>query len=362
VGTAIVGGVLAGKPGNGGNAWSRLSLVLGLRRLGFDVLFVEQLESLAPDGSEYFEQVCAQFGVEGYLVHGAPSPELVARAEGASLLLNVGGHLTFETFKSAPRVRVYLDDDPGYTQFWHVRGLLGERLAGHDFHFTFGENIGHPACSVPTGGIEWRALRPPVLLDEWPVVDSAWDRFTTVASWRGAYGRIEAHGRTFGQKAHEFRRFVEVPERIPQKFEIALDIDPADAADSLLLRNHGWNLVDPRAVAASPDDFRGYVQGSAAEFSVAQGIYVETGCGWFSDRTTRYLASGKPALVQDTGFSSNLPTGQGLIAFTTIDEAAAGAEAIVRDYGVHAEAARSLAVEYFDSDKVLGRLLEEVGV
>jgi hypothetical protein len=362
VATAIVGGVLAGKPGNGGNAWSRLSFVLGLRRLGFDALFVEQLESMAPEGSEYFEQVCAQFGVEGYLVFDAPSPELVARTEAASLLLNVGGHLTLEIFKSAPRVRVYIDDDPGYTQFWHVRGLLGERLADHDFHFTFGENIGRPACSVPTGGIDWRPLRPPVLLDEWPVADGARGRFTTVASWRGAYGRVEADGRTLGQKAHEFRRFVEVPERIPQKFEIALAIDPADAADGTLLRNHGWNLVDPLAVAASPDDFRGYVQGSGAEFSVAQGIYVETECGWFSDRTTRYLASGKPALVQDTGFSSNLPTGKGLIAFRTLDEAAAGAEAIMRDYDLHAEVARSLAVEYFDSDKVLGRLLEEVGV
>ena len=146
------------------------------------------------------------------------------------------------------------------------------------------------------------------------------------------------------------------------KDEIALDIDPSDATDGNLLRNHGWRLVDPRAVAASPDDFRAYVQGSAAEFSVAQGLYVDTACGWFSDRTTRYLASGKPALVQDTGFSRNLPTGKGLIAFRTLDDAVAGAESIVRDYETHAAAARAIAEEYFDSDKVLGRLLEVVTV
>jgi hypothetical protein len=205
-------------------------------------------------------------------------------------------------------------------------------------------------------------MRPPVLLAEWPVVEGVREGFTTVASWRGAYGRVEADGRLLGQKAHEFRRFVTVPTLIPHKFEIALDIERADAADSELLRNHGWHLVDPRGVAASPDDFRRYVQGSAAEFSVAQGIYVETRSGWFSDRTTRYLASGKPALVQDTGFSLNLPTGRGLVAFTTPDEAAAGAESIVRDYDAHSAAARQIAVDYFDSDKVLGQLLEEVGL
>jgi len=278
------------------------------------------------------------------------------------LLLNVGGHLTIEPLKHSARVRIFIDDDPGYTQLWHARGLLGNRLDGHDFHFTFGENIGRPECSLPTGGVDWRALRPPVFLDEWPVIDGSRERFTTVASWRGAYGRVEADGHLFGQKAHEFRRFVEIPERTAHKFEIALDIDPSDAADSNLLRNHGWGLVDPRAVAASPDDFRAYVQGSAAEFSVAQGIYVETACGWFSDRTTRYLASGKPALVQDTGFARNLPTGKGLIAFRTLADVVAGAEAIARDYETHAAAARAIAQEYFDSDKVLGHLLEVVGL
>jgi hypothetical protein len=103
------------------------------------------------------------------------------------------------------------------------------------------------------------------------------------------------------------------------------------------------------------------VQGSAAEFSAAQGIYVETQCGWFSDRTVRYLASGKPALVQDTGFSRNLPTGEGLIAFRTLDEAVAGVRSIVSDYQCHSLAARAIAEEYFDSDKVLGSLLDEVG-
>ena len=147
-----------------------------------------------------------------------------------------------------------------------------------------------------------------------------------------------------------------------RRFEIALDIDPADERDLVALRDHGWHVVDPTVVASGPVAFRQYVQASGAEFSVAQGIYVETQSGWFSDRTVRYLASGRPVLVQDTGFSRNYPVGEGLVAFRTMDEAVAGAERIARDYAGHGRAARAIAEAYFDSDRVLGRLLEETGL
>jgi hypothetical protein len=360
--SAIVGGALATKSGNGGNAWTRLNLVLGLRRLGFDVCLVEQLAA-TPEQAAYFEGVCGAFGVSGYLVDGAPPPELVERAEDADLLLDVGGHLTVKPLRSAPRIKVFLDDDPGYTQFWHAQGLLGDRLDGHDFYFTFGENLGRPGCSVPTNGIDWRPTRPAVVLEEWPVVAAAdRDRFTTIASWRGAYGRVEHDGHVYGQKAHEFRKLAELPRRVPQTLEIALEIAPADAADAKLLRERGWRLVDPLLHTGEPDDFRRYVQGSAAELSPAQGIYVETGSGWFSDRTAAYLASGKPAVVQETGFSRTIPAGEGLLAFRTPADAATAVERIARDYDAHAEAARELAETWFDSDVVLGRLLDEVGL
>ena len=163
----------------------------------------------------------------------------------------------------------------------------------------------------------------------------------------------------YGLKLDEFRKVIELPERAPQTFELALDIHPAEKSDLEALQTHGWRLVDPRSVAGDPDLFRSYVQGSAAEFSVAQGIYVETNSGWFSDRTTRYLASGKPALVQDTGFSETIPTDEGLLAFGTLEEAVAGAEAIAADYDRHARAAREIAEQYFDSDTVIAKLLED---
>jgi hypothetical protein len=383
--TVVVSGVVANKYLNGGATWTRLNWVLGLKKLGLRVYFVEQIGredcrnadgNVVPFGDcvnlAYFNAVMKQFGLAGSAalvyengeqIHGASGPELLEVAEAADLLINITGHLTLEPLKSRFRRKVYIDLDPGYTQFWHAGGSAGSRLEGHDFFFTVGENIGTASCAIPTGGVDWRPVRQPVVLEEWPVSGAARrDRFTTVASWRGPYGPVRHGDTTFGQKVHEFRKYLELPGRVRATFEIALDIHPADGKDLDLLRRHGWQVVEPTAVAPDPPAFRRYIQTSAAEFSVAQGIYVQTNSGWFSDRTVRYLASGKPALVQDTGFGRSYPVGEGLVAFSTPAEAADGAERILCDYGGHCQAARALAETYFDSDKVLARLLEEVGV
>jgi hypothetical protein len=367
---AIVSGVLAGKPGNGGNVWARLSVVFGLRRLGFQAFFVEQMEQVGAENLAFFEAVTKQLGLSGSAAlvagrdcHGMKRSELDAIAADAGLLINFGGHLTIPELVRPIRCKVYLDDDPGYTQFWDASRTTGARLAGHDIYFTFGENIGRPGCPIPTGGIDWRPTRPAVVVSDWPnAVGGEAGAFTTVATWRGPYGPVTWNGRTFGLKLHEFRKFIELPGLTGSSFELALDIHPDEHGDLALLRDHGWRLADPREVAGDPLAFRSFVQRSVAEFSPAQGIYVETASGWFSDRTVRYLASGKPALVQDTGFSSNLPTGDGLLAFRTLDEAVAGVESIVSDYGRHSRAARAIAEEYFNSDLVLGRIVEQTAV
>ena len=361
---AIVSGALANKPANGGNAWTRLSYVLGLARLGFDVVFVEQIEQPSTEAAEYFEAVCGRFGVDGELIVDGQIPDgLLDRAEGSDVLVNIGGHLTTPRLKEAARVAIFLDDDPGYTQFWYAEGALVDRLEGHDAYFTYGVNIGRERCPIPAGGITWKPARPPVVLTEWPRARAdAFDRLTTVASWRGAYGRVAAGGRLFGQKAHEFRKLASLPSLVEQQLEIALQIDEADAADGQLLSEGGWRIVEPGSVAADPDAFRRYVQSSSGEVSAAQGIYVETESGWFSDRTAAYLASGKPSLIQDTGFNGGLPVGEGLIAFRTLDEAADGARRLARDYDAHADAARAIAERHLDSDVVLERMLDEAGL
>jgi hypothetical protein len=381
----IVSGALANKAGNGGAAWTRLSWALGLKRLGCDVYFIEQIAPrvcLDASGARceldrsvnlaYFRDVTGRFGLgnssalvsenDGRTI-GLSSTDLIHVADAADLLVNISGHLTLETLKPRCRKRVFIDLDPGYTQFWHAQRLAEERLRDHHAYFTIGENIGTPACGIPIGDIAWRPIRQPVVLDEWPAATHASPvRFTTVASWRGPYGRVTHNGLQFGLKAHEFRKFATLPTLTGHPFEIALEVDPADRPDVESLQRNAWRIVDPRSVAGDPFMFRRYIQESAAECSVAQGIYVETQTGWFSDRTTRYLASGKPALVQDTGFGRNYPTGHGLVPFRTVEEAARGADLIMRDYEVHSRAARTVAEAFFDSDKVLRGLLQEVGV
>jgi len=382
---AIVSGALGNKPFNGGNAWSRLSWVTGFRRLGFNVVFVEQIEPehcVDADGAPapfaqsanraYFKATMDRFGLSascallcgnGRSGYGLSLADLESRADQADLLFNLSGHLTIPELVGRIDCKVYYDDDPGFTQIWQATGGAGPRLEGHRHYLTLGANIGAPDCTIPTVGIHWRHTRPPVVLDDWPAQPvGAFDRMTTVASWRGAFGPVQYRGKAYGLKAHEFRKVFELPRRSGRPFELALHIHPAETRDLEALHTHGWRIVDPRTVADTPDAFRRYVQTSGAEFSVAQGVYGETNSGWFSDRTVRYLASGRPALVQETGFSRHVPTGEGLLSFRTLDEAVEGVERIAGDYERHCRAARRVAEEYFASDKVIGRMMAGIGL
>lgn len=384
--TVIIGGPLASKYGNGGIAWNVLSYVLGLKKLGLKVYYLEEISSSACTftGEEassidsslngiYFQRITEQFGLkgsaalidreEGRVVYGAAKDDILAAAEEASLLINISGHLTLGPWlRRIPR-KIYIDEDPGFTQFWYHDGNPGIRLSGHDLYYTVGENIGDIDCPIPQSNIAWRTTRQPVVLDHWPMkITSGPIRFTTVASWRGPYGPVEFDGKRFGLKVHEFRKFMALPSLASPDFEVALDIHPSDSTDLESLRRNGWKVINPQTIAADPVSFRSYLQQSSAEFSVAQGIYVETNSGWFSDRSARYLASGKPVLVQDTGFRRSLPVGEGLLTFRDLNEAVSGAERIARDYEKHCHAARAIAEIYFDSNKVLGRLLEEAGL
>jgi hypothetical protein len=324
------------------------------------------------ENRRYFEDIVERFGLSGRAsllfdggreASGVALEDLLPVAEEAQLLVNISGHLDLEPLMSRLRRKAYVDLDPGFTQFWHAQGIGGSRLEGHDAYFSVGENVGRPGCEIPTCGFDWTAVRPPVVLDEWPVAaDGDANRFTTVGAWRGAFGPVHHEGRTYSLKVHEFRKVIGLPRRAPQRFEIALLIHPGDDPDREALEANGWAIVDPRAAVPGPLEFRDYVQASGAEFSVAQGIYVETNSAWFSDRTVRYLASGRPALVQDTGFSAHLPTGEGLVAFGDLDGAVAGAERIAADYAAHRQAARALAESHFDSDVILPRFLEEAGL
>ena len=392
---AIVAGAIANKPLNGGESWVRLSWILGLRRLGFDVYFAEVLGAAAcvdaagrpaafadSVNRAHLEGVVGEFALRertslldehGERLYGLDAAQLGEVISEAEVLFDVSGHLGAMPPAARARRRVYVDLDPGFTQAWHADPSMAFALSGYDRYVTVGLNVGSAGCPVPVAGVQWIATLPPIVLDEWAgghpgrETDEQADRdayrFTTVATWRTPYGPIEIGGRSLGLKHHEFRRLIELPGLVDgAQFELALDIDRADAEDLRALQTHGWSVVSPRRVAGTPDDFRDYVRRSCAEFSVAQPAYVQTASGWFSDRTAAYLAAGRPALVQDTGVGSTLELGEGLLTFSTPREAAERARRIVADPVAHAQAARSLAERHLDSDRVLARLLQALGI
>jgi hypothetical protein len=320
------------------------------------------------EGARYLRTVMERFGLggdyalldeRGHSVAGIDRARLRDRLARSCFLLNVMGYLDDEELLAAAPRRVFLDIDPGFPQMWRDLGLA-DPFAGHDVFVTIGENLGRPGCPIPTCGIDWVRTRQPLVLDLWPEQSSNGGSFTTVGSWRGAYGPIEWEGRTYGLRVHEFRKFFELPDMSGLQFELALDIDDAETRDLDLLRAHGWELVDPDRVACDPVAYQRYVVGSKAEFVVAKNLYVDTRSGWFSDRSACYLASGKPVVAQDTGLDGLYPLGEGLVAFRTVDEAAAAVHEVAGDYGRHARAARELAAAYFDSDLVLANLVDAV--
>jgi hypothetical protein len=369
-GRIAIAGAMAQKPGSAGHAWQFLQYLAGFRDLGYEVLFLDRLAgppAAQAAGAAWLEEVLGGVGLEGAWSLDLGDGRHAGVDRGAALrfladaeiLLNVMGFLTDEELLGAARRPVFLDTDPGFGQMWHALGLA-DLFAGHDAHVTIGERLGAPGCTVPDCGLRWITSPQPVVLGLWPAMaPGTGQRFTSIASWRGAYGPVDFEGRTYGLRVHQARRFADLPRLAGGSFELALDIHPADAADAALLRAGGWKLVEPAAVAASPAAYRGYIQRSDAELMVAKGMYVDSRSGWISERSLCYLASGRPVLAQDTGFTELYPAGEGLLAYATPEEAVAGIEAIRADPVRHGAAARGLAEAHFGSERVLGRLLAE---
>jgi hypothetical protein len=377
----------SGLPEVPGNTWTFLQYVVGLARLGVESFWVDHQPGLDPrqpardrrahpdEDCHSIDYVCARFeamarrfGFEGrYCIvydggassFGMTLAELEELVEDTDLLLNLAGSLPPGSPLLRIPCRAYVDLDPGFTQIWAHQIEMG--LGNYEFFFTVGQNIGRPEFEIPTLGVEWQPIFPPVVLDLWPAhVDESCERLSTVADWRGSqYARFE--GELYAGKREEFIRFLEVPRLTGRPIELALGIGQHDYEDLGLLLRNDWFVRDPYLYAGDLESYREFIRFSRAEFSVAKSGYVKSGSGWISDRTACYLASGKPAAVQSTGFEWRLPTGEGLLTFASVREAVDGLEAIESDYLAHAEAARAVAEEHFDSDRVLGSVLERVG-
>ena len=265
-----------------------------------------------------------------------------------------------ERFATETLLRDDLGLDPVFVQLWHSEHGIDMRFSAHTHFVSIGLAIGTKECPAPDCGRSWIKTLQPIVLAEWPRAGgNETGSLTTVGNWRG-YGSIEFRGQQYGQKAHSLRKLIELPLRTTEIFELALAIHPAETADLAALTKNGWRILDPLSVAGTPAEYRRFIQGSKAEFGVAKSGYALSQCGWFSDRSVCYLASGRPVLAQDTGFAKWIPTGEGLLAFETVDDVLGGIETMNGNYPRHAAAARDIAENYFDANKVLPRLLEEV--
>lgn len=377
---AVAGGLARNPIGAGGYAWAFLHHALGFRALGAEVAYVEHLEPgdcidadwrpapfAASANAAVFRAALSRHELPGSLAlrDGSEwigwSPEDVRDwVSGADLFVNLSGRWHRHEVMAAARRRAYVDLDPGFTQIWQAGYGADMNLAGHDAYFTVGLNLGRADCPIPTLGLAWHALPPPVVLEEWAPLAERRPCYTTVADWRG-YAPVEWQGVWYKQKADEFMRVVDLPRRAPAPLEICLAIHPDEPALPQL-RAGGWQLSDPRVETGDERAYRDYVRRSRGELSVAKHGYVVGHTGWVSDRTACYLATGCPAIVQDTGIGADLPLGEGLLTFADADGAIAALTAVERDYARHAAAARALAAEHFAAERVLGRLLELAGV
>ena len=399
----IVTGLIAQHRLLGGVTWDYLQVVLGIKRLGHDVYYIEGSgewpysfdgpaggDGVANDPRptvEHLASVMARFGLSTkWAYQFPPTSEWFGLSDekrtdlirSADLLINVSGTLERPEDYRGVRRLVYIDTDPVFTQIDIAGDNSGRRhqVDAHDVHFTFGECLGK---HLPDTGHRWHPTRQPIVLSEWVSSVPHHDVFTTVMNWT-SYKVVMYCGRTYGQKDVEFLKFMGLPQKVlPTTLEVALhkphirwpsnyentpacirslDRDNATWTPHEVLTQLGWRVVDATEVCSDSDSYRRYIQQSKGEWSVAKNGYVEGKAGWFSCRSACYLAAGRPVIVQDTGFSKVLPVGEGLLAFGTLDEAEAGIREVEGNYRRHAKAARSIAEAYFDSDKVLNRLLE----
>jgi hypothetical protein len=254
--------------------------------------------------------------------------------------------------------RVFIDTDPVFTQVRHLTEKDSrERASQHNSHFSFAESFGSVECSVPEDGFDWQVTRQPIVMDLWrDTAGPEQGAFTTVMQWE-SYPNVAHAGQLFGMKSDSFQLVNELPDRVQVPLELAFG-GPSDVRRDLVAS--GWRAINSLEVTRDPWSYQDYIRNSRGEFGVAKHGYVVSRSGWFSERTACYLASGRPAIVQDTGFSRHLPCGTGLMPFDDATSAADALERVTSDYQRHCRAARVLASECFDSSKVLNSMLERV--
>jgi hypothetical protein len=365
----------------GGINQSMLAWLVGLQRLGHDVYFLEKSgtwslacydvskKEMSDDysyGLRVVTGLLQRFGLGDHwcfvdwtgVYHGMSRERTRDVFRSADLFLDLEGFDWLEEAAVVPS-RVFVDCEPGWFQIkMELDRRRNKDWSGHNQHYSVGLNVGTSLCSAPTAGKSWRHVFPPALTDLYPFQPPQLDApFTTVMNWR-MHRSLEFEGKIYGQKEMEFPKFMNLPRLTKARMEVAISGPDAPKEQ---MRGHGWSVVSADDAAVSVDSYRDYILGSRGGFSVAKNVFVGTNSGWIGDREAYYMATGRPVVVQDSGFSSTLPVGRGLIGVKTVDQAAAAIDAINADFNCHSKAAHELANELFAAEKVLGKFLQELG-
>ena len=370
-----------------GVIWQTMHYLIGFRRLGYDVYYVEAhartpgmlMTSPTDDGSghaaAFIDRVMRRFGMEGKWAYqafhddgrcyGMSDTALAQLFKEAELVINLHGGTKPRPEHYARGRLVYLETDPVTLQIeLHERQQASiDFLAPHFIFFTFGENYGRPGCGLPVSTqFKFLPTRQPVILDFWrPFRNGTAEAFTTIGNYKQEWREVAFNGEIYHwSKHHEFLKIIDLPGRTAQAFELGLG--NCDAEEKKNLETHGWRIRGADEFSADADQYRRYITASRGEFTVAKDQNVRLRSGWFSDRSATYLASGLPVITQDTAFDAALPTGRGLFAFSNLDQAVAAVESINGDYEGNRRAAEEIAREYFAHDKVLGPMLEACGM
>lgn len=365
----------------GGMVWSNLQYLRGLARLGHDVCFVEDSEDYpacydpareevgidATYGLSFAGRELERIGMGSRWAYwnahektweGPAASRVLDFCATADVVLNLCGVNPIRPWLESVPVRVFVDEDPAFTQIRHIEDEKARaRAAKHTHFFSFAANIGKPGCSVPDDGFEWRPTRQPVDLDALPVsAGQPGGAFTTVMLW-DSYAAREFNGVRYGMKSDSLTALLDLPARTGSPLELAVG---GPTAPQSLLAEHGWRVRDPRPISRSVSTYLGYIRESIGELSPAKQGYVVTSSGWFSERSVAYLATGRPVIVQETGFTSWLSSSGGVTAFRTADEALEGIRDVTAHYDHHCRDARNVAERYFDARQVLSELIDRV--
>lgn len=386
----IVGGMVGQFP-LGGVAWDYFHYVLGLSELGHEVYYHEDtwawpfdpVKRSPTDDPEYTVKFLADFFQtfaphladrwHYVLVHekhfGMSGAAFEEVAKSADLFINVSGACFIPESLSPGCVKIFLDTDPGYNQIMLVEKFpwqenverWSEQVASHDRHFTYAENMFGADCLIPRTPFDWKTTRCVVSLPSWsavresPIVADA--PMTTIMTWDWFKGRMVHKGVEYGTKLAEYEKFHDLPRRTDMP--LALAVGGVKTPTDRIVAD-GWRLLDAHQTSLTPGAYQSLIAQSAGEWSVAKNVYVATRSGWFSCRTACYLAAGRPAVVQETGWSKFIPSGRGVIAFNTMEQTLDALKEVKANPAAHRAAAYEIAREYLSPDRVLKKMIDDI--